>query len=61
VDAVRGGKGMAKKFVTWVVIAFIVFFVAFHPDSAAKVTHSIGVLVVNVGKGFGDFFTRVAT
>lgn len=52
---------MAKKFVTWVVIAFIVFFVAFHPDSAAKVTHSIGVLVVNVGKGFGDFFTRVAT
>jgi hypothetical protein len=52
---------MAKKFVTWVAIAFLVFFVAFHPDAAARAAHSMGTLVVNVGKGFGDFFTRVAT
>ncbi|GIG74576.1 hypothetical protein HC028_15830 [Planosporangium flavigriseum] len=51
---------MAKKAVTWAVIAFLVFFVAFHPDTAARVTRSLGTMVVNVGKGFGDFFTRVA-
>ncbi|HEV7899609.1 MAG TPA: hypothetical protein VGP31_17385 [Planosporangium sp.] len=52
---------MAKKVVTWAVIAFLVFFVAFHPDTAAQVTRSLGGLVINLGKGFGDFFTRVAT
>ncbi|GAA1823403.1 hypothetical protein GCM10009835_50410 [Planosporangium flavigriseum] len=54
------GQEMAKKAVTWAVIAFLVFFVAFHPDTAARVTRSLGTMVVNVGKGFGDFFTRVA-
>ncbi|MCW2639068.1 MAG: hypothetical protein JWP76_1374 [Dactylosporangium sp.] len=52
---------MAKKVVTWAVIAFLVFFVAFHPDTAAHAAQSLGALVVNVGKGFGDFFTRVAS
>jgi hypothetical protein len=55
------GPEMAKKVVTWAVIAFLVFFVAFHPDTAAHAAQSLGTLVVNVGKGFGDFFTRVAS
>ncbi|MGC9664954.1 hypothetical protein ACNTMW_00150 [Planosporangium sp. 12N6] len=52
---------MAKKALTWIVIAFVVLFVAFNPGTAAKVTESLGALVVNIGKGFGDFFTRLAT
>jgi hypothetical protein len=52
---------MAKKVVTWAVIAFLVFFIAFHPDTAAHVAQSLGTLIVNLGKGFGDFFTKVAT
>lgn len=52
---------MAKKVITWIAIAFLVFFVAFHPDTAAHVAHSLGQLIANLGKGFGDFFTRLAT
>jgi hypothetical protein len=56
----RRGQEMAKKFATWAAVVFLIFFVAFNPDTAARLARSAGTLVVNIGKGFGDFFTSVA-
>ncbi|MEV8513660.1 hypothetical protein [Dactylosporangium sp. NPDC051484] len=48
-----------KKTMTWAAGVFIVWFVAFRPESAAKVVQGIGTMIGQVGTGFGDFFTRV--
>ncbi|WP_432825217.1 hypothetical protein [Dactylosporangium sp. CA-092794] len=48
-----------KKTLTWAAGVFIVWFVAFRPDAAAKVVRSIGGLIGALGTGFGDFFTRL--
>jgi hypothetical protein len=50
---------MAKKALGWVVVLFLVFFVVSNPGGAANLTKQLGTLVVAVGKGFGDFFTRL--
>jgi hypothetical protein len=48
---------MIKKVLTWGGIAFLIFFIAYRPSSAADVFSSIGTTVADIATGFGDFFT----
>ncbi len=50
---------MIKKVLTWLGIAFLIFFIAFNPRSAAQVFSSLGGTVGDIAKGFGEFFTRL--
>ncbi len=50
---------MLKKVLAWVGIAFLIFFIAFRPASAAEVFKSIGAGMMDIATGFGDFFTRL--
>jgi hypothetical protein len=50
---------MVKKILTWGGIAFLIFFVAFRPDSAAQVVKSLGGGIMDIAQGFGDFFTSL--
>jgi hypothetical protein len=52
---------MLKKLLTWAGVAFLVFFVAFRPDSAAQVFKSVGSAIVDIAQGFGDFFTSLVS
>ncbi|MEJ3743208.1 hypothetical protein WEI85_07970 [Actinomycetes bacterium KLBMP 9797] len=48
---------MIKKVLTWGGIAFLIFFIAYRPSSAADVFSSIGTTISDIATGFGDFFT----
>jgi hypothetical protein len=50
---------MVKKIATWGGVAFLIFFVAYRPDSAADVAQSLGSVVADMGQGFGDFITSL--
>lgn len=50
---------MLRKLLTWALVAFLIFFVAFRPDSAAEVAKSLGAGVMDIAQGFGDFFTSL--
>ncbi|TWJ24156.1 hypothetical protein [Micromonospora endolithica] len=50
---------MVKKVFTWAGIAFLIFFVAYNPNSAADVFKSLGSGVMDIAQGFGDFFTSL--
>jgi hypothetical protein len=50
---------MIKKVLTWAGIAFLVFFIAYRPDSAGDVVKSLASTVADIAQGFGDFFTGV--
>ena len=50
---------MGKKLFTWSVVGFLVFFVAFRPTSAARVTTWIGNTLAHLANGFGDFFSSI--
>ncbi|MDG4803066.1 hypothetical protein [Micromonospora sp. WMMD980] len=50
---------MVKKVLTWVGIAFLIFFVAYRPNSAADVFKSLGGGIMDIAQGFGDFFTNL--
>ncbi|WP_208814281.1 hypothetical protein [Micromonospora echinofusca] len=50
---------MVKKVLTWAGLAFLIFFIAFRPDSAADVFKSLGGGIVDIAQGFGDFFTNL--
>ncbi|MEV1287164.1 hypothetical protein SAMN05444365_101489 [Micromonospora pattaloongensis] len=50
---------MVKKILTWGGIAFLIFFIAFRPDSAADVFKSLGAGIMDIAQGFGDFFTSL--
>ena len=47
---------MVKKVLTWGAIAFLVFFIAYRPDAAAEVAHSIGSGLADLARGFTNFF-----
>ncbi|AVT36625.1 hypothetical protein GCM10027615_21280 [Plantactinospora veratri] len=53
----EGWPAMVKKVLTWGGIAFLVFFIAYQPSSAADVFKSLGGSLLDVAQGFGDFFT----
>jgi len=50
---------MVKKILTWGAIAFIIFFVAYQPQSAAQVFKNIGGGIMHIANGFGEFFARL--
>jgi hypothetical protein len=50
---------MPKKILTWGLIAFIVFWAAYRPTSAAAVFKSLGNGLVDVATGIGNFFTSL--
>jgi hypothetical protein len=50
---------MVKKVLTWGSIAFLIFFIAYRPQSAANVAKSIGSGIMDLAGGFGDFFTSL--
>lgn len=50
---------MVKKVLTWLGIAFLIFFIAFNPESAANVFKSLGSTIGDIAQGFGDFFTSL--
>jgi lauroyl/myristoyl acyltransferase len=50
---------MIKKVLTWLGIAFLIFFIAFNPNSAADVFSSLGGTIADIARGFGTFFTNL--
>ncbi|MFF5174251.1 hypothetical protein ACFY3U_16650 [Micromonospora sp. NPDC000089] len=50
---------MVKKVLTWALVAFLIFFVAYRPNSAADVFKSLGGGIMDIAQGFGDFFTSL--
>lgn len=50
---------MVKKILTWGSIAFLVFFMAYRPQSAASVARAIGTGIHDIGSGFGEFFANL--
>jgi hypothetical protein len=50
---------MVRKIATWGGIAFLLFFIAYRPDSAADVFQSLGSTVADIGQGLGDFVTSL--
>ncbi|MGA3561840.1 hypothetical protein [Melissospora conviva] len=50
---------MVKKVLTWLGLAFLIFFIAYRPNSAADVFKSLGGGIMDVAAGFGDFFTNL--
>jgi len=50
---------MIKKILTWGGLAFLIFFIAYKPSSAAMVAKTIGGGIVGVLTGVGDFFSNL--
>lgn len=50
---------MVKKILMWAVVAFLIFFIAFQPDSAADVAKTLGSALLDIAQGFGNFFTSL--
>jgi hypothetical protein len=50
---------MIKKILTWAFVAFLIFFVAFQPDSAADVAKTLGAAFLDIAQGFGNFFASL--
>jgi hypothetical protein len=50
---------MVKKVLTWGLVAFLIFFVAYRPESAAAVFKSLGSTLVDIATGFGNFFSTL--
>ena len=50
---------MVKKVLTWSLIAFLIFFVAYRPTNAAMVFRQLGSGIVAIAQGFGDFFSNL--
>ena len=50
---------MPKKILTWGLIAFLVFFIAYRPASAANVFKALGSGLYDVATGIGAFFTNL--
>ncbi|MFI5906463.1 hypothetical protein [Dactylosporangium sp. NPDC051541] len=55
----RGLTAMLKKVLTWGSIAFLIFFVAYRPQSAANVFKSLGGGIMDIATGFGEFFSSL--
>jgi hypothetical protein len=48
-----------KKFLSWAVVAFLVFFIAYRPQSAAAVFRQLGSGLYDIATGIGNFFTSL--
>lgn len=54
-----GGSPDMKKILTWAAVAFLVFFVAFRPDSAGNVVTTIAGTIGDIGSGFASFISNL--
>lgn len=52
---------MVKKVLTWGGIAFLIFFMAYRPESAASVFKTIGSGILDIGNGFSNFFSSLVS
>jgi len=50
---------MPKKLLTWGLIAFLVFWMAYRPASAANVFKQLGSGLYDVASGIGNFFSNL--
>jgi hypothetical protein len=50
---------MVKKILTWGLVAFLIFFIAFRPTSAAAVFRQLGASLYDVATGIGQFFSSL--
>lgn len=50
---------MLKKILAWGLVAFLIFFIAFRPDSAADMFKSLGGGIMDIATGFSDFFSSL--
>lgn len=50
---------MPKKILTWGLVAFLVFFIAYRPASAATVFKQLGNSLVDIANGIGAFFSSL--
>lgn len=48
-----------KKTLMYASGVFIIYFIAFRPDAAARVARGLLGLIARIGTGFGDFFSRL--
>ena len=48
-----------KKILTWAAVAFLVFFVAFRPESAGNVVTTIAGTIGDIGSGFASFISNL--
>jgi hypothetical protein len=48
-----------KKLLKFVGIAFLVFFIAYRPDSASRTALRIGGVIGDLADGFGRFFANI--
>jgi hypothetical protein len=62
-DRTGGGKMpvFIKKVFAWGGLAFLIFFIAFRPDSAAHTFKTLGAGCMMILQGFGDFITSLMT
>ncbi len=52
---------MLRKIGLWLFGAFIIFFIATRPAAAAHTAKWLGGILITVGTGFGDFFSRLVS
>lgn len=52
---------MLKKWFVWGMIAFVVFFVAFKPSSAAGAVKTLGQAAIDIFEGVGGFFSSLVS
>jgi hypothetical protein len=50
---------MVKKLFTWAFVAFLIFYVAFRPESAARGARWIGGVLIAMANGFGSFLSHL--
>jgi len=50
-----------KKYLTWILIAFVIFFIAYRPSAAANLVKSIGSVLLDMANGVGDFFNGLVS
>jgi hypothetical protein len=52
---------MPKKILRWGGLAFLIFFIAYRPQSAANVVTTLGGSLLDIARGFGDFVAQVGS
>jgi hypothetical protein len=56
-----GRGGAVKKFVTWLIVAFLIFYMVTFPDHAANIARGTWHATVTVAHGVGGFLNRLAS
>jgi hypothetical protein len=50
-----------KKVVTWLIVAFLIFYMVTFPDNAANIVRGTWHAAVDVAHGVGGFLNRLAS